>query len=207
MTSIKIGLLSLTVQRIRGLAMESSGKYSMAGSKYRENGPWAKECGQPLKAGKSHGRNVSHRDVLILASWTSHPQIIKSPFQAVNLWQLVRGRERRETLPDLTPVSRLLVCHTITLTWQPCSHTRVLGQLTLSGSSTPFHLTISYPLWSQPSSSWRKAFPDTAQTQLNFASRASQPQERMLCPFQLLEAARFPFHVHRSNFKLSKCKS
>lgn len=39
MTSIKIGLLPLTVQRIRGLAMESSGKYSMAGSKYRENGP------------------------------------------------------------------------------------------------------------------------------------------------------------------------
>lgn len=129
--------------------------------------------------------------------------ISSSQFVAIG-W---RGGERRETLPDLTPVSRLLVCHTITLTWQPCSHTRVLGQLTLPGSSTPFYLTISYPLWSQPSSSWRKAFPDTAQTQLNFASRASQPQERMLCPFQLLAAARFPFHVHRSNFKLSKCKS
>lgn len=109
MTSIKIGLLSLTVQRIRGLAMESSGKYSMAGSKYRENGPWAKECGQPLKAGESHGRNVSRRDVLILASWTSHPQIINSPFQAVNLWQLVIKKES-EALPDLTPVPQHLVC-------------------------------------------------------------------------------------------------
>lgn len=206
MTSIKIGLLSLTVQRIRGLAMESSGKYSMAGSKYRENGPWAKECGQPLKAGESHGRNVFRRDVLSLASWTSHPQIINSPFQAVNLWQLVIKKSQRPFLTWLLCHSTLCVCHTITFTWQPSFHTCVLGQLTLPGSSTSFHDRF-LPILVSAQLFLKKGLPWHCLNTAYFASKVSQPQERMLCPFQLLEAARLPFPVHRSNFKLSKCKS
>lgn len=182
MTSIKIGLLSLTVQRLRGLAMESSGKYSMAGSKYRENGPWAKECGQPLKAGESHGRNVFCRDVLSLASWTSHPQIINSPSQAVNLWQLVIKKSQRPSLTwRLLCHSTLCVCHTITFTWQPSVHTCVLGQLTLPGSSTSFHLTVSYPSGLSPALSEERP-PWHCLNTAYFASRVSQPQENAL-PF------------------------
>lgn len=72
---------------------------------------------------------------------------------SISQFVAVGYKKESEALPDLTPVPQHLVCHTIILTWQPSFHTWVLG------SSTSFHLTISYPFWSQPSSS-------TARTQL-----------------------------------------
>lgn len=83
----------------------------MVGSKYRANGPWAKECGQPL-SWKRQRNALEPWNKSILQGHLSLAQLDFSPtnnkfrlFQAVNLWQFVIKIESK-ALPDLTPGSQ-----------------------------------------------------------------------------------------------------